>query len=50
MLIGAHVAARGGIHTAVDNALAIGAEVIQTHPTPAQMWQPLRLEEAGRDL
>ncbi|MGA3185112.1 MAG: deoxyribonuclease IV [Candidatus Dormibacteria bacterium] len=50
MLIGAHVAARGGIHTAVDNALAIGAEVIQTHPTPAQMWRPLHLEEADREL
>jgi deoxyribonuclease-4 len=50
MLIGAHVAARGGIHTSVDNALAIGAEVIQTHPTPAQMWRPLRLEETDRRL
>ena len=50
MLIGAHVAARGGLHNAVDNALAIGAEVIQTHPTPAQMWRPLRLEEADRQL
>jgi len=50
VLIGAHVAARGGIHTAVDNALAIGAEVIQTHPTPAQMWRPLHLEEADREL
>jgi deoxyribonuclease-4 len=50
MLIGAHVAARGGIHTAVDAALAIGAQVIQTHPTPAQMWRPLHLEEADRQL
>ena len=50
MLIGAHVAARGGLHNAVDNALAIGAEVIQTHPTSAQMWRPLRLEEADRQL
>ena len=50
MLIGAHVRARGGIHAAVDSALAIGAEVIQTHPTPAQMWRPLRLEEADREL
>ena len=50
MLIGAHVAARGGLHNAVDSALAIGAEVIQTHPTPAQMWRPLRLEEADRQL
>ena len=50
MLIGAHVAARGGLHNAVDNALAIGAEVIQTHPTSAQMWRRLRLEEADRQL
>jgi len=50
MLIGAHVAARGGLHNAVDNALAIGAEVIQTHPTPAQMWRRLRLEESDRQL
>jgi deoxyribonuclease-4 len=50
MLIGAHVAARGGLHNAVDSALAIGAEVIQTHPTPAQMWRPLRLEETDRQL
>ncbi|MGD1052525.1 MAG: deoxyribonuclease IV [Candidatus Dormibacteria bacterium] len=50
MLIGAHVAARGGIHAAVDNGLAVGAEVIQTHPTPAQMWRPLHLEEVDREL
>jgi len=50
MLIGAHVAARGGLHHAVDRALAIGAEVIQTHPTPAQMWRPLRLTEEERAL
>ena len=50
MLIGAHVSCRGGIHNAVDKGLAIGAEVIQTHPTPAQMWRPLRLEEAAREL
>jgi len=50
VLIGAHVRARGGIHTAVDSAVAIGAEVIQTHPTPAQMWRPLRLEQADREL
>jgi deoxyribonuclease-4 len=50
MLIGAHVPARGGIRNAVDWGLAIGAEVIQTHPTPAQMWRPLRLEEPERRL
>ena len=48
MLIGGHVPARGGIFTAVDAGLAIGAEVIQTHPTPAMMWRPLRLEEQVR--
>ena len=48
MLIGAHVSTRGGIHNAVDNALAIGAEVFQTHPTSAQQWRPLRLDEAVR--
>jgi deoxyribonuclease-4 len=43
-LIGAHVSTRGGIDKAVDNAVAIGAEVFQTHPTPAQTWAPLRLD------
>jgi deoxyribonuclease-4 len=50
VLIGAHVPARGGIHAAVDSGLTIGAEVIQTHPTPAQMWRPLSLGEAERAL
>lgn len=49
-LVGAHVPARGGIHNAVAAGVAIGAEVIQTHPTPAQMWRPLRLEPATLDL
>lgn len=48
MLIGAHVSTRGGIHNAVDNALAIAAEVFQTHPTSAQQWRPLRLDEQVR--
>jgi deoxyribonuclease-4 len=43
-LIGAHVSTRGGIDKAVDNAVAIGAEIFQTHPTPAQTWAPLRLD------
>jgi deoxyribonuclease-4 len=49
-LIGAHVPARGGIHNAVAAGRAVGAEVIQTHPTPAQMWRPLRLDETVRRL
>lgn len=43
-LIGGHVSTRGGIDKAVDNAVAIGAEVYQTHPTPGQMWRPLRVD------
>jgi deoxyribonuclease-4 len=48
MLIGGHVSTRGGIHNAIDSALAIGADVFQTHPTSAVMWRPLRLEEQVR--
>ncbi|MBV9099647.1 MAG: deoxyribonuclease IV [Candidatus Dormibacteraeota bacterium] len=44
-LIGGHVSTRGGIHRAVDNAVAIGAEVYQTHPTPGQTWRPLLVDE-----
>ena len=45
-LIGGHVSTKGGIDKAVDNAVAIGAAVFQTHPTPAQTWRPLRLDDA----
>lgn len=45
MLIGGHVSTRGGLDKAVDNAVAIGAEVIQTHPSPPQMWKPLRIDD-----
>ncbi len=45
MLVGAHVSTRGGILSAIDRALAIGADVFQTHPTSAQQWRPLRLDE-----
>ncbi|MDQ6856592.1 MAG: deoxyribonuclease IV [Candidatus Dormibacteraeota bacterium] len=48
MLIGAHVSTRGGIHNAVDNAVAIGAEVFQTHPTSAQQWRQLWLDDEVR--
>ncbi len=49
MIIGAHVPARGGIHNAVAAASAIGADAFQTHPTSAQMWRPLRLDDAVRE-
>ncbi len=45
-LIGAHVPARGGVHNAVAAGVAIGADLIQTHPTPARTWRPLRLDPA----
>ena len=44
-LIGGHVSTKGGIDKAVDNAVAIGASVFQTHPTSAQTWRPLRLDD-----
>ncbi len=46
MLIGGHVSTRGGIDKAVDNAIAIGAEVIQTHPTPPQTWRRVTVDDA----
>ena len=45
MLVGGHVSTRGGLDRAVDNAVAIGAEVVQTHPSPPQQWKPLRIDE-----
>jgi deoxyribonuclease-4 len=48
VLIGAHVSTRGGIANAVDNAVAIGADVMQMHPRSAMQWQPLRLDEEMR--
>lgn len=45
MLIGGHVSTRGGIDRAVDVALGIGAEVIQTHPSQPQTWRPLVIDE-----
>ncbi len=48
MIIGAHVSTRGGIHNAVDNALAIGADAFQVHPRSALQWRPLHLDDAVR--
>ena len=45
MLIGGHVSTRGGIDKSIGNAVAIGAEVFQTHPTPGQTWRSLRLDD-----
>lgn len=48
-LIGASVSTRGGIDKAIDNAVRIGAEVFQTHPTPAVTWRPLRVDDIVLD-
>jgi len=45
--IGGHVPTRGGIDKAIDYGLSIGAEVIQTHPTPPQQWRSLVLDDAA---
>ncbi|HVB54716.1 MAG TPA: deoxyribonuclease IV [Candidatus Acidoferrales bacterium] len=43
--IGAHVSAQGGISTAFDRALQIGAEAVQIHPTAPQTWRRLHPDE-----
>lgn len=47
MVIGGHVSTRGGLERALDEGLRIGAEVIQTHPTPPQQWRSLQLDDAA---
>jgi deoxyribonuclease IV len=46
VLVGAHVSTKGGIDKAVDNAVRIGAAVIQTHPTSAQQWRSPHIDDA----
>jgi deoxyribonuclease-4 len=40
MQIGAHVSSSGGIHTAVDRAVAIGADSLQLFTQSPRMWRP----------
>ena len=40
MEIGAHVSSSGGIHTAIDRAVAIGADSIQIFTQSPRMWRP----------
>jgi deoxyribonuclease-4 len=44
--IGGHVSTKGGLERAIDEGLRIGADVIQTHPTPPQQWRSLVLDDA----
>lgn len=48
VLVGAHVSTRGGIANAVDNAVAVGADVMQIHPRSAVQWRRLELDEQTR--
>jgi deoxyribonuclease-4 len=40
VLIGAHVSSSGGIHTAIDRAVAIEAESVQVFTQSPRMWRP----------
>ncbi len=47
MKIGAHVSTSGGLVTAFDRALAIGAECIQIFGGPPQQWGSVKVTEDG---
>ena len=40
MLAGAHVSTSGGIHTAIDRAVDIGAESVQIFTQSPRAWRP----------
>jgi len=46
MQIGAHVSSSGGIHTAVDRAVAIGADSMQIFTQSPRMWRPTNHDPA----
>ena len=46
MQIGAHVSSSGGIHTAIDRAVAIGADSIQIFTQSPRMWRPTNHDPA----
>jgi deoxyribonuclease IV len=45
--IGAHVSTSGGIHTAIDRAVAIGAESIQVFTQSPRTWRPTNHDPAN---
>ena len=47
MQIGAHVSSSGGIHTAVDRAVAIGADSLQLFTQSPRMWRPTNHDPAS---
>jgi len=49
MQIGAHVSSSGGIHTAVDRAVAVGAESMQVFTQSPRAWRPTNHDPATFD-
>ena len=49
MQIGAHVSSRGGIHTAIDRAEAIGAESVQVFTQSPRTWRQTNHDPATFD-
>ena len=50
MQIGAHVYSSGGIHTAVDRAVAIGADSMQIFTQSPRTWRPTNHDPASFEL
>jgi deoxyribonuclease-4 len=50
MHIGAHVSSSGGIHTAIDRAVAIGAESVQVFTQSPRTWRQTNHDPATFDL
>ena len=46
MEIGAHVSSSGGIHTAIDRAIAIGADSVQVFTQSPRTWRPTNHDPA----
>ena len=40
---GAHVTSAGGLHNSLEAAKHLGANTIQSHPSPPQKWNSKRL-------
>ena len=49
MQIGAHVSSSGGLHNAVDRAVAIGADSMQVFTQSPRMWRPTNHDPATFD-
>src|SRR5712691_6532852 len=47
MQVGAHVSASGGIHTAIDRAVGIGAESLQVFTQSPRTWRPTNHDPAS---